>query len=71
MAVARAQLPAPRRGGRCDAEPEERGVALFRNAAAGVYQYLRGEFNELVFEFQDQDLDALKRKIEHVEGIEP
>jgi hypothetical protein len=42
-----------------------------RNAAAGVYQYLRGEFNELVFEFQDQDLDALKRKIEQVEGAKP
>ena len=42
-----------------------------RDAAAGVYQYLRGEFNQLVFESKDQDLDALKRKIEQVEGAKP
>jgi len=42
-----------------------------RRNAVGVYQYLRGEFNELVFEFQDQDLDALKKKIQETEGSQP
>ena len=42
-------------------------IGHVRRNVAGVYQYLRGEFNELVFEFQDQDLDALKKKIEEME----
>lgn len=46
-------------------------IGHVRRNAAGVYQYLRGEFNELVFEFQDQDLDALKKKIEQAEGSRP
>jgi len=44
-------------------------IGHVRRNVAGVYQYLRGEFNELVFEFQDQDLDALKKKIEQAEGV--
>jgi hypothetical protein len=45
-----------------------RVIGHVRRNVAGLYQYLRGEFNVLVFEFQSQDLDELKQKIEQTEG---
>jgi len=46
-------------------------IGHVRRNAVGIYQYLRGEFNELVFEFQDQDLDRLQKKIQETEGNRP
>ncbi|HKE91502.1 MAG TPA: hypothetical protein VKB45_14305 [Gemmatimonadales bacterium] len=34
-----------------------------RRYASGFFQYYRGAVNELVFEFEDDDLERLKQRI--------
>jgi hypothetical protein len=46
-------------------------IGHVRRNAGGVFQYYRGEFNELTYEFQDPDLDKLKERIEQTEGHQP
>jgi hypothetical protein len=34
-----------------------------RRNARGLYQYYRGPLNQLMYEFQDDDLDRIKRRV--------
>jgi len=38
-------------------------VGRVRRDASGFFQYYRGPMNELLFEFEDDDLDRLKQRI--------
>jgi len=38
-------------------------VGHVRRDASGAFQYYRGPLNELLFEFEDDDLDRLKQRI--------
>ncbi len=38
-------------------------IGHVRRDAAGVCRYYRGQFNELTAEFQDRDLERLKKRI--------
>jgi hypothetical protein len=41
------------------------GVLLgdVRRSAKGAYQYYRGPLNQLMYEFEDEDLDRIKKRV--------